>query len=79
MDIHLTDTYFTLDHIHILPLFIVLVVIVIPFWAIFRKAGFSGSLSLLMFIPLVNIILLYFLAISRWKVTSSPPPASLPR
>ncbi len=33
--------------------------IVIPFWAIFKKAGYSGWLALLMLAPLVNAILLY--------------------
>ena len=76
MDIHLTETYFTFDHIHILPTFLILIIAIIPFWTIFRKAGFSGALSLLMFIPLLNIVLLYVLAFSRWK--SIPSPESSP-
>jgi hypothetical protein len=58
-----------------LPAIVLLVIAVIPFWSIFRKAGFSGALSLLMFIPIVNIILLYVLAYSRWKVISPLQPA----
>lgn len=42
------------------------VVIIIPFWAIFSKAGYSKWLSLLMVVPIVNIIALYFLAFSTW-------------
>lgn len=42
------------------------VVIVIPFWAIFSKAGHSKWLSLLMIVPLVNIVTLYWLAFSSW-------------
>jgi uncharacterized protein (DUF983 family) len=42
------------------------IVIVLPFWFIFEKAGYSKWLSLLMLIPLVNIIALYFLAFSKW-------------
>jgi hypothetical protein len=42
------------------------IVIVVPFWAIFSKAGYSSWLSLLMAIPLVNVITLYVLAFSRW-------------
>ena len=45
---------------------IVAVVIIIPFWMIFSKAGHSKWLSLLMVVPLVNIIALYFLAFSTW-------------
>lgn len=41
-------------------------VIVIPFWMIFQKAGHSKWLSLLMVIPLVNVITLYWLAFSTW-------------
>ncbi|WP_168016844.1 hypothetical protein [Halomonas salinarum] len=41
-------------------------VMVIPFWFIFSKAGHPKWLSLLMVVPLVNIVLLYFLAFSRW-------------
>ena len=41
-------------------------VIVIPFWRIFSKAGFSGALSLLMFIPLVNLVMIFVLAFAEW-------------
>jgi hypothetical protein len=37
---------------------------------IFRKAGFPAALSLLMFVPVVNVLLLYVLAFSRWKIAS---------
>lgn len=40
--------------------------IVIPFWSIFRKAGYSPWLSLLMVVPVVNLGMLYFLAFSNW-------------
>jgi hypothetical protein len=45
---------------------IVAVVVILPFWFIFSKAGYSKWLSLLMVVPLVNVILLYFLAFSQW-------------
>ena len=41
---------------------------IIPWFFIFKKAGFSPLLALLMFVPLVNIIMLYFLAFARWNV-----------
>jgi hypothetical protein len=41
-------------------------VLVLPFWHIFRKAGFSPWLSLLMMVPLVNLVMLYFLAFATW-------------
>jgi hypothetical protein len=53
----------------LIPFFIVVTVIVlVPYWVIFRKAGFTPWLSLLMFVPLGNIIMLYVLAFSEWKV-----------
>ena len=33
------------------------IVLVIPFWFIFKKAGFSPWLAVLMFVPLANIII----------------------
>lgn len=65
MDFRLTKTYFTVDHIHILPAALVLIVAIVPFWPLFRKAGFPGALSLLMFIPGVNLILLYIVGFCR--------------
>jgi hypothetical protein len=57
------------------------VVAVIPYWMIFKKAGFSPWLSLLFFVPVANIIVLYVVAFSEWKVVpvaqlqpAYPPP-----
>ncbi len=47
-------------------LLVALVLVVVPFWQIFTKAGYSGWLSLLMLVPLVNLITLWFLAFSSW-------------
>jgi hypothetical protein len=49
------------------------VAMVIPYWFIFKKAGFSPWLSILMFVPLANIIILYVVAFSPWKVVPAPP------
>jgi type VI protein secretion system component VasK len=43
-----------------------ILIVLIPYWKIFGKAGFSPALSLLMVIPLVNIAMLYYLAFSDW-------------
>ncbi len=43
-------------------------VLVIPFWQIFKKAGFSPWFSVLMAIPVLNIVVLYFFAFTRWRV-----------
>ena len=47
---------------------IMLVIVMIPYWFIWKKAGFSPWLSLIMLVPLGNIIMLYVLAFSEWKV-----------
>jgi len=39
---------------------------ILPFWRIFTKAGFPEEFSLLMFIPIANIIILFFLAFAEW-------------
>ncbi len=54
--------------------------VLIPHWFIFKKAGFSPWLSLLMFVPMINIFMLYFLAFAKWNVVPAsmvypaPPP-----
>jgi hypothetical protein len=71
-DFHLTETSFTVAHYHPIPiaLFLILVafIVILPYWKIFGKAGFPSVLGLLMVIPLVNLILLYVVAFSPWKV-----------
>ncbi|HEY1757906.1 MAG TPA: hypothetical protein VGG72_21225 [Bryobacteraceae bacterium] len=47
---------------------IMIAVVMIPYWFIWKKAGFSPWLSLIMLVPLGNIIMLYVLAFSDWKV-----------
>lgn len=49
-----------------LVMLVMAVIVILPFWFIFSKAGYSKWLSLLMVVPLVNIALLYFLAFSKW-------------
>jgi hypothetical protein len=44
------------------------IIIVIPLWKVFSKAGYPGALSLGMMLPLLNIALLYFLGFSEWPV-----------
>ncbi len=41
-------------------------IVVRPFWRICTKAGYSGWLSLLVVIPLANVIFFYFLGFSEW-------------
>ena len=47
---------------------IAIIFFVIIYWRIFSKAGYSGALSLLMFIPIANIIVLCVLAFGKWPI-----------
>jgi hypothetical protein len=48
---------------------------IVPFWFIFKKAGFSPWLCLLLLLPIVNIVMLYVLAFTDWKVIPIAQPA----
>jgi len=43
-------------------------IVIIPFWQIFKKAGLSPALSLLMIVPAINLVMIYVLAFSEWRV-----------
>lgn len=47
---------------------IFLAVIILPFWFILKKAGFSPWLSLINAVPFGTLILLYIIAFAEWKV-----------
>ena len=64
-------------------LIICLAIVIIPFWFICKKAGFSPWLSLLNIVPFGSLILWYVLAFADWKVIPAPemgylPPAPYP-
>ena len=50
------------------------ILLVIPFWQIFKKAGMPPPLSLLMIVPLVGFVMLYVLAFSTWKPVQTAYP-----
>lgn len=63
-------------------LIIVGLIIVLPFWKIFTKAGFPGPLAILMIVPFANIIMIFFLAFAEWPalkgsggIPTQPPSA----
>jgi len=50
-------------------LFIVVIILVIPFLifpAVLKKAGFSGWWTLCLFIPVINILLIWLFAFTEW-------------
>jgi len=58
----------------LLGLLIALVIIAFVLWTcarISRKAGFSGWWSLLMLVPLVNIVMIWIFAFVQWPAETS--------
>jgi len=51
---------------------ICLAIILVPFWFICKKAGFSPWLTFLNIVPFGNLVLLYVLAFAEWKVAPVP-------
>ncbi len=67
----------------LLFLYIVLAVVWIVAWAqIFKKAGYSGAMCILLIIPIINVIVFLWFAFSRWpvqeKVREEGPNNTLP-
>ena len=62
--------------IFVVVCFMILMVVinVIPFWFISKKAGYHPALGLLTLVPLVNLIYLYFLAFADWPALQRTPP-----
>ncbi len=50
------------------PLWMLLIaaIVALPFWRICTKAGYSGWLSLLVLVPVANVVFVYFLGFSEW-------------
>jgi len=56
----------TLSIWHWLIVVFILASYIVPVWRILTKAGNSGAWSFLSFIPLLNVIMLWVFAFSRW-------------
>jgi type II secretory pathway component PulF len=51
---------------------VIVIIVMIPFWFILKKAGYTPWLSLLCLMPSLGaLVLLYVLAFSEWKVPST--------
>ncbi len=48
---------------------------VLPYFFIFRKAGWHWAMGFLMLLPLVNLVMLYVLAFARWPIEDRFPSA----
>jgi hypothetical protein len=51
----------------VVPYTVICILVIIPFWKIFKKAGFSPYISLFTIVPIVNVLTLYFVAFSDWS------------
>lgn len=52
----------------------VAILVVVPVARICRRAGYSPWLAALVFLPVANLALLYFLAFARWPALSNLAP-----
>lgn len=62
-------------------LFIILMVVgvvVWPFWRIFSRLGLPGPIALLMLLPFVNVLVIFFVAFTKWPIEARLQPPDLP-
>jgi len=52
----------------VIILFLPMSLTVVAWWKIFEKAGFNVALSLLMIVPIVNLILPLYIAFADWPI-----------
>lgn len=51
---------------------IIAILIVIPYRIVWSKAGFPANYGFIMLIPLVNVGMLWYLAVADWPSLKSP-------
>ncbi len=58
-----------------------IILAIVIWWRIFSKAGYSGALSLLMFVPIANLVMLLILAFQLRMMRSQqyPPNPQYPQ
>lgn len=47
---------------------VLVLVVLIPAWRIVSRAGYSGAWSLLLLVPVVNVIAVFVFAFSEWPL-----------
>ena len=71
-----------LQPFHVLVLLLLLgfgLLTVVAWWKIVAKTGNPGPLGLLMWIPVLNIALLFWLAFSQWPIERRAGPMEKPK
>ncbi len=67
----------SLSILHWLIVIVILVVYLVPIVKILQKAGYSGWWCLILFVPLVNIIMIYVFAFANWPALRGTGPERL--
>lgn len=64
------DAFFGVGIFMMMMMFVLIgaLITVIPFWKICDRVGLPAPLSLLMLVPLANMILPFYIAFTRWPV-----------
>ena len=60
--------------IGLIPILVILALAVIPYWKIWSRTGHSGLWSILMIIPVANLISLWVLAFKNWPTVDGREP-----
>jgi len=50
----------------LIGLVIYAVIVVVPFYQIWKRTGHNGWIALTMVVPIVNVVMLYVLAFKEW-------------
>ncbi len=59
---------FGMGSFEVIILLVMLCIFVLPFWKICEKMGYPGIICLLLYIPIVGIIFLFYLAFTTWPI-----------
>ena len=59
--------------LELLVIFVMVGIIVLPMWRICAKAGYPGWFGLAALVPILNILLLFFLAFADWPALRRAP------
>ncbi len=47
---------------------VISIMLMLPWFFIYKKAGFHPAMGCLMFVPLVNLVMMFILAFSEWPI-----------